>query len=74
MNWDQLEGNWKTFRGTIREKWGRLTDDDLDVIGGKRDQLVGRLQKAYGIAKEEAEKQVREFEKSFGSPAAAGSR
>lgn len=73
MNWDQMEGNWKEFKGKIREKWGKLTDDDLDVIAGKRDQLIGRIQKSYGIAKEEAERQVSEFERSYRS-AAAGSR
>jgi len=74
MNWDQMEGNWKVFRGNVREQWGKLTDDDLDVIAGKRDQLVGRLQKAYGIAKDEAEKQVGQFERKFRSTAPAGSR
>ena len=63
MNWDQVKGDWKQFRGKIREKWGDLTDDDLDRIAGKRDQLIGKVQERYGIAKEEAEKQVREFEK-----------
>ena len=66
MNWDQVEGNWKIVRGNVRERWGKLTDDDLDVIAGKRDQLVGRLQKAYGMAREEAERQVSDFESSFG--------
>lgn len=66
MNWDQIEGNWKIARGNVRERWGELTDDDLDVIAGKRDQLVGRLQKAYGVAREEAERQVNDFAKRFG--------
>ena len=44
MNWDQIAGNWKQFKGTVKEKWGKLTDDDLEVIEGKKDQLVGRLQ------------------------------
>jgi uncharacterized protein YjbJ (UPF0337 family) len=61
MNWDQVEGKWKQFSGKFREKWGKLTDDDLDVINGKRDQLVGRLQERYGIAKDEAEKQADAF-------------
>lgn len=65
MNWDRIEGNWKQFTGKAREKWGRLTDDDMEKIGGKRDQLVGKVQESYGIAKDQAEKQVREFEKSF---------
>lgn len=62
MNWDHIEGNWKQIRGKVREHWGRLTDDDLDIIAGRRDQLVGRIQYAYGCLREEAEKQVRDFE------------
>jgi uncharacterized protein YjbJ (UPF0337 family) len=65
MNWDQIEGKWKQYAGKTREKWGKLTDDDLDVIRGKRDQLVGKIQERYGIAKQEAEKQVDEFVRSF---------
>jgi uncharacterized protein YjbJ (UPF0337 family) len=61
MNWDQVEGKWKQSKGKFREKWGKLTDDDLEVISGKRDQLVGRLQERYGIAREEAEKQADAF-------------
>lgn len=62
MNWDQIAGNWKQAKGKVREQWGKLTDDELTRIEGKRDQLVGAIQKRYGIAKEEAEKQVRAFE------------
>ena len=58
MNWDRVEGNWKQFSGKVKEKWGKLTDDDLTVVKGKQDQLVGRIQKRYGIAKDEAERQV----------------
>jgi uncharacterized protein YjbJ (UPF0337 family) len=65
MNWDQIEGKWKQFSGKTKEKWGKLTDDDLTVIGGKRDQLVGKIQERYGIAKQEAEKQVDEFTRAF---------
>jgi len=61
MNWDQVEGKWKQVKGSAKEKWGKLTDDDLDVIAGKKDQLIGRLQERYGIAKEEAEKQSDEW-------------
>lgn len=61
MNWDQVEGRWKQYKGQVKEKWGRLTDDDLDVINGKRQQLIGRIQQHYGIAREEAEKQTDEF-------------
>jgi len=56
-----MEGKWKQYSGKIKEKWGRLTDDDLTVIHGKRDQLAGKIQERYGIAKEEAQKQVDEF-------------
>ena len=58
MNWDQVEGKWKQVQGTVKQKWGKLTDDDLDVIAGSRDKLVGRIQERYGIAKDEAQKQV----------------
>ena len=64
MNWDRIAGNWKQVRGKFKEKWGKLTDHDLDVIEGKRDQLAGRLQAAYGIARDEAERQINDFEKS----------
>jgi uncharacterized protein YjbJ (UPF0337 family) len=64
MNWDTMKGQWKQFRGKVKEQWGKLTDDDLDRIEGKRDQLVGAVQKRYGVAKEEAEKQLRDFETS----------
>ena len=62
MNWDKVEGNWKQLRGGIRERWGKLTDDDLDVIAGKRDKLIGRLQERYGYAKDEADREVRDYE------------
>jgi uncharacterized protein YjbJ (UPF0337 family) len=61
MNWDQAEGKWKQVKGLLKEKWGKLTNDDLDLIAGKRDKLVGKLQERYGIAKEEAEKQSDEW-------------
>jgi uncharacterized protein YjbJ (UPF0337 family) len=61
MNWESVEGNWKEFKGRVREQWGRLTNDEVDVIGGRRDRLVGKLQEHYGIAREEAERQVREW-------------
>jgi uncharacterized protein YjbJ (UPF0337 family) len=61
MNWDQIAGEWKNMKGRIREQWGELTDDDMDRIGGKKDQLVGTIQSKYGLAKEEAERQVDEF-------------
>lgn len=58
MNWDQIEGKWKQLRGNAKEQWGKLTDDDLEKMSGKRDQLVGKVQEKYGIAKEDAERQV----------------
>jgi uncharacterized protein YjbJ (UPF0337 family) len=58
MNWDQIEGKWKQARGAVKQKWGKLTDDDLDVIDGQKDMLVGKIQERYGISKEEAQKQI----------------
>jgi len=58
MNWDQVEGNWNKFKGMAQQQWGKLTEDDLDVIEGKRTELIGRLQERYGYAKEEAEREV----------------
>jgi len=62
MNWDRIEGNWKQFKGNAKEQWGKLTDDQLDVIAGKRDHLVGKIQEAYGISKDETEKQLSEWQ------------
>lgn len=62
MNNDILAGNWKQFKGNIIEQWGKLTDDDLDVAAGRRDQIVGKLQEHYGLAKDEAERQIKDFE------------
>ncbi|HEV3279601.1 MAG TPA: CsbD family protein [Terriglobia bacterium] len=64
MNWDQVEGKWKQVKGSAKEKWGKLTDDDLDVIAGKRDKLLGKLQERYGVAKEDAQRQVDEWSKT----------
>jgi uncharacterized protein YjbJ (UPF0337 family) len=61
MNWDQIAGDWKQFKGKVKEKWGKLTDDDLTTIAGKRDQLAGLLQDRYGYAKDQAEKELNEF-------------
>lgn len=62
MNWDIVEGNWKQFKGTVKEQWGKLSDDSLDTIAGKREQLSGKVQEAYGVSKDEAEKQIKAFE------------
>lgn len=61
MNRDIIEGHWNEFKGRIRERWGKLTDDDLDVIDGQEEQLIGLLQQRYGLAKDAARKAVREF-------------
>lgn len=61
MNWDQIEGNWKQFKGQAQERWGELTDDELDQAKGQRSQLVGKLQERYGWAREEAEREADEF-------------
>lgn len=67
MNWDQIEGNWKKLTGQVKQQWGKLTDDDLARIDGKREELTGRIQERYGYAKEEVEKQIAQFEKSCSS-------
>lgn len=65
MNWDRIEGNWKQFKGQVKRKWGELTDDELDMIEGDRDVLVGKLQERYGIARDEAEREVTAFEREL---------
>jgi uncharacterized protein YjbJ (UPF0337 family) len=65
MNWDQIAGNWKQVKGAVRKKWGKLTDDDVDVIAGKRDILLGKIQERQGIAREEAEKELNAWEDSL---------
>jgi uncharacterized protein YjbJ (UPF0337 family) len=64
MNEDRISGNWKQFKGKVKEQWGKLTDDDMDVAEGKRDQLVGRIQERYGYGKEQAEKELKDWEDS----------
>ncbi|CAA9406316.1 MAG: UPF0337 protein YjbJ [uncultured Ramlibacter sp.] len=63
MNKDRVKGNWKQIKGKLKEQWGKLTDDDLDIIAGRRDQLLGRIQERHGIAKDEANRQVQDFER-----------
>ncbi len=70
MNWDQVKGDWMKFKGKAREQWGKLTDDQLDQIAGKRDQLAGEIQKAYGCSKEEAEQQIKRFEDRYDASSA----
>lgn len=61
MNSDEMKGKWKQVKGAVKEKWGKLTDDDMDVIDGKHDQLVGKIQERYGVARDAAQKQVDEW-------------
>ncbi|MFW0778188.1 MAG: CsbD family protein [Rickettsiales bacterium] len=62
MNKDQVIGNWEQFKGSVKEKWGKLTDDQIAEVNGNRQQLAGKIQEAYGIAKEEAEDQINSWE------------
>jgi len=73
MNWDQIQGKWKQMKGTARQKWAKLTDDDLEFIAGNREHFAGRLQERYGIAKEEAERQLDEWQKTVAEPKTSGS-
>ncbi len=65
MNWDRVQGNWKQFKGKLQEKWGKLTDDQVSAIDGRREILAGKLQEAYGIGKEEAERQINDWQRSM---------
>jgi uncharacterized protein YjbJ (UPF0337 family) len=67
MNWDQIEGNWKQFKGKVKEKWAQLTDDDLMALTGKKDQLAGKIQERYGIEKARVEKELDEFARDLKS-------
>ncbi len=58
MNWDTIEGDWKQFKGKVKEKWGQLTDSDVDSLSGKKDQFVGKLQERYGYTKDKAEREM----------------
>ena len=68
MNWDQIAGSWKQFVGQAKEQWGKLTDDDWNIIAGKRDQLIGKIQERYGKTREEAEREVAEYERTYSAP------
>ncbi len=61
MNWDQIEGNWKQVKGKMRAKWGKFTDDELDIFHGNREHFLGKLQEKYGIQRERAEEELDEF-------------
>ena len=65
MNWNQIEGNWTKFKGKARQQWGRLTDDDIAMLHGKREELAGKIQERYGIAQEQAEKQIDEWARTL---------
>jgi uncharacterized protein YjbJ (UPF0337 family) len=65
MNTDQMSGKWKQMKGAAKQHWGKLTDDDLEVIAGKREALIGKLQERYGMAKEEAQRKADEWLKSY---------
>jgi uncharacterized protein YjbJ (UPF0337 family) len=67
MNADQLKGKWMQLKGSVKSKWGKLTDDDLDIINGRQEQLIGKIQERYGIAKEEAQRQVNEWNEVSGN-------
>ena len=63
MNWDRIEGQWKNLTGHAKEQWGKLTDDDIEIVAGRRDQLAGKIQERYGVAKDEAERQLTEWQR-----------
>jgi uncharacterized protein YjbJ (UPF0337 family) len=65
MDWNQIQGQWKQLKGKAKIKWGKLTDDEIDVVEGRRDELVGKIQQRYGIAKDQAERQVDDWIKEF---------
>lgn len=64
MNWDVIEVNWKEFKGNVKQQWSKLTDDQLEVIAGKREHLAGKIQVMYGIGKDEAEHQLSDWQKN----------
>ena len=65
MDWDRISGDWTQWKGRVRERWGRLTDDHLDVVAGRRDQLAGRIQEIYGLSKEETERQLNNWQRNL---------
>lgn len=65
MNWDQIEGRWQQMKGKAKQTWGKLTDDELDMAAGRRDVLVGKVQERYGLAKEEAERQIDDWSRTL---------
>jgi uncharacterized protein YjbJ (UPF0337 family) len=71
MNWDIIEGNWLQYKGQVKAQWAKLTDDHIEVIAGKRDELAGKIQESYGIAHDEADKQINAFQKYLKESAAS---
>lgn len=65
MNWDRIAGNWDQWKGRVQERWGRLTDDHLDVVGGQREQLAGRIREVYGLSQDETERQLLNWERNL---------
>ena len=63
MNWERIQGNWRQLTGKAKEHWGKLTHDDWDIVAGRRDQFAGKVQERYGLAKEEAEKRIAQWER-----------
>jgi uncharacterized protein YjbJ (UPF0337 family) len=70
MNWDEIAAKWMQFKGSAKQKWAKLTDDDLDYVAGTRDRLIGRLQEKYGMTKDEAERQAEDWFRTHQNPAA----
>jgi uncharacterized protein YjbJ (UPF0337 family) len=66
MDWDRISGDWESWKARIQERWGRLTEDELDVIAGRREHLAGRIGEVYGISRDEAERQLRNWERNLG--------
>ena len=72
MNWDRVEGNWKQFAGQARQKWGKLTASDWEVVSGKKDELAGIIQERYGMAKDEANREIDNWARSLKEEEKAG--